>query len=140
MASPEAFAQRMGQIAVGIEDNADRVVRTAALVADQTVVLATPVDTGRARANWIASVNRPVLEAREDSYSKSGAESIARASRVIGTYRRGDQSIHLSNNLPYIGFLNAGSSRQAPINFVQRAVLQAVEAVRRAVLIGRSRE
>ena len=40
------------------------------------------------------------------------------------------KSIHITNNLPYIGSLNDGHSKQAPAGFVQMATLAGLAAVR----------
>ena len=41
-----------------------------------------------------------------------------------------NQSIHITNNLPYIGRLNDGHSAQAPKDFVRIAALAGLAAVR----------
>jgi len=88
----------------------------SAFEADQQLVLATPVRTGRARSNWIASLNIPSDEVREP-LEVSGA--LSQNMPTIATAKLGD-IIYLSNNLPYIGSLNDGSSAQAPPGFVQK--------------------
>lgn len=105
----------------------DDTLRKVALVANQTVIMATPVDTGRARANWQVSIDTEVT-GEVDGTDAQG--SMARNAEVIRGYRNG--SIILQNNVPYIGALNAGSSAQAPSGFVERALQAAANAVRRS--------
>ena len=128
----------MQVLAQRFEGNADKMVRKAALAVDQTVVLATPVDTGRARSNWIVQLGAPaesVIEAYAPGFfGSTGAENaqaaIDQGSAEISGYRGGQGTeIHITNNLPYIGDLNDGWSAQAAANFVQTAIQTAAEAV-----------
>jgi hypothetical protein len=126
----------MAQVGTNVTKNADKVVRKVALAADQAVVMATPVDTGRARANWIAGLNAAPSQVT-DAEDKSGGKAIQQAAGVIAGYDGDkDAEIHITNNLPYIGRLNEGSSYQAPANFVQIAVRRAVGSVKGAKLLG----
>lgn len=93
------------------------------------VVPATPVDTGAARANWRPALNaQPIVPVTRTD--PTGAATVARIATVARQMRAGD-TFYLSNNLPYITALNAGSSPQAPANFVQDAVATAVRTVTR---------
>jgi hypothetical protein len=121
------------------ERNVDRVIREVALIADRELVLQTPVDTGRARSNWIVTIGSPATEvippyspgSKGSSGSENANAAIAQGSLVIAQ-RRSGEDISISNNVPYIGLLNQGSSAQAPAQFVQAAVQRAVVAVRKA--------
>lgn len=115
--------------------NIGKIVRQVAIVADREIVLATPVDTGRARANWIVTIGSPTSSVREPfvegaSEVANTQAAIASGAEAIGRYRLGS-SIFIQNNLPYIGRLNDGYSRQAPANFVQQAIVRAAEIVKR---------
>jgi hypothetical protein len=90
--------------------------RILCLEATKSIVFKTPVDTGRARGNWQASIDSPLHEiaAGED---KNGGKTINKAARVIA----GMKPLHaffLSNNLPYIEALENGHSKQAPAGMV----------------------
>lgn len=98
-----------------------------ALTVDQTVVSSTPVDTGRARGNWQVSLGFPVVE-EQDLVDKAGTVTIAAGAAVIRS-RQSGQTIFISNNVPYIGRLNQGSSSQAPANFVEMAVMDGIRAL-----------
>lgn len=135
MSSPEVFSQRMGTIASKVPGEADKIVRKAALAAAAAVITATPVKTGRARANWLVGLNGPITEPIED-VSPSGGEAISNAAAKISRYTGGiGRSIWLSNNLPYIGRLNEGYSAQAPAHYVETAIRRAVAAVKGAKLL-----
>lgn len=110
-----------------VADNADRLVRRCALAVDAAVVIATPVDTGRARANWQVEIGH-AASGVVNEVDKSGQGAIASGAKVIQAYK-GGSSINLTNNLPYIERLNDGWSAQAPAGFVERAVQIGVNAV-----------
>lgn len=113
-----------------MEPAVDEVLRKVAVVANQTVIMATPVDTGRARANWQVSLGAPVTTELDDT----GAQvALSRNKAVIESYRGGE--LILQNNVPYIGALNAGSSAQAPAGFVEKAIMAAARAVSRQKVI-----
>jgi hypothetical protein len=85
----------------------------------------TPVDTGHARANWIASVSAPsesVVAGAESSGYQQGVAQIA-------AYVLEQGPLWLVNNVPYIRALNYGHSEQAPALFVEAAVDRALAAV-----------
>ena len=81
---------------------------------DRRVVFETPVDTGRARGNWIFSVGTP-SRAKFKSISKGSNES------KIKLLKKPERTF-LSNNLDYIQRLNDGYSKQAARKYVQNAV------------------
>lgn len=139
MAKPQSmasFAKSMQARAGKIPGRADQITRQIALAADRAVVMATPVDTGRARANWQATIGAPATGTVNGAPGKgaSVAAATSQASAVIAGYRSG-QVIFLTNNLPYIVPLNNGHSKQAPANFVESAVESVRRAARRARLI-----
>lgn len=130
MAGLGEFGKRMKRHGENVEKNATVLVRKCALAVDSAVVIATPVDTGRARGNWQVALNAPASGTLEVE-DKSGAGAIAQGSSTIAGHKSGG-SIHITNNLPYIGRLNDGWSAQAPAGFVQKAVLIGVAAIRGA--------
>ena len=142
MASPDAFARRMREMGGNVERNADRLVKQTALAVDQSVVLASPVDTGRFRSNWRVGLGAPVeggIEAH--SPGKDGSTEGANTQGALGraqaeiAQRRTGQAIWISNTLPYGPRLNNGSSSQAPAGFVEAAVRDGVEVIRRSRLL-----
>ncbi len=112
-----------------VETGASQMVRATALIINQVIVNETPVDTGHARANWQIGISEPITS-EIDEEDPSGAATIE---RNAGTIRQAPprKDIILSNNVPYIHKLNEGSSSQAPAQFVQMAVAQAVAAAKK---------
>lgn len=135
MATLREFSVRIKRVAGRVPERADVMTRRVLLACAATVVLRTPVDTGRARANWQAQVGQPAQGTLPEpsSPAQGPAAALARAQAVAAAYR-GEKSLHLTNNLPYISALNRGSSSQAPANFVQAAIAAALQAIRAARL------
>lgn len=128
MASLRQFKRRIDKIAKDLEiESNDNVKRLAAYI-HQTVVLATPVDTGHARANWDLSLHAATTTVRQET-DKSGQSTISRGNRVL-THRKTEETIHITNNVEYIPYLNNGSSAQAPAGFVEKAISAATNAFR----------
>jgi hypothetical protein len=143
MASLGEFAHRIRLRGRDVEKGVNRIVRTVALVVDREVVLGTPVDTGRARSNWIASLGSAVTDVR-DPYSpgnklgigeSNNAEAAMSQAKTIISTRKSGTDVYISNNVDYIGLLNDGSSAQAPAGFVQSAIKRGVNVVVQAEVL-----
>lgn len=130
----DRFIARMNIRAANVPKEVNRVKRLAALAVDQTIVLATPVDTGRARSNWLVSLGQPTSQAidpydpltpgRDPVKIGEGGNAqgaIDQAQQEIAKAVP-EQSIYITNNVPYIKKLNEGWSSQAPAEFVQQAI------------------
>ena len=77
MASLKTFARRIRALGQQVEIGSDRLVRETAVVINQSVVTATPVQFGRARANWQANIGSPITEAI-DELDPTGQRTIIR--------------------------------------------------------------
>lgn len=91
-----------------VVDRVDAVVRKIALDALREIVLATPVDTGRARGNWIVTLDAP---AKHSTLLRDpgGGRAIAEGTDVImGKAGGRDVTIYIINNLVYIRVLEFG--------------------------------
>lgn len=144
MPSLREFSKRITLRGGLVATRADRLTRQVALAADQAVVVGTPVDTGRARSNWIAQIGSRAPSAIEpyapgelgSTKAQNTQAALDQAEGVIRGYMGGKGlAIYISNNVPYIQKLNDGSSAQAPANFVETAVMQAVAVISRGKLL-----
>lgn len=144
MANLDEFSRRMTVIAASVELGAERIVRKCVLTIDQAVVMATPVDTGRARSNWTVSRGSPSTRTRQPYAAGAGLgveeganaqAAINQGASEVAEYKLSDGPIYVSNSLPYIEALNDGHSAQAPAGFVQEAVQVGVQAVRGARIL-----
>jgi hypothetical protein len=113
---------------------ADKVVRKVCLDLMTGVILKTPVDTGRARANWQASIDKPAsgtisFSADAGSSKKAPSASAGSASSIgdgMGAVSQATGRVFwLVNNLPYIYRLEYGAwSKQAPHGMVRTTIAE----------------
>jgi hypothetical protein len=83
------------------------------------VVIKSPVDTGRFRANWVVGNGSPDKTTTEAT-DGSGAATIARAAAEINSIVINGQIIYVTNSLPYGPRLEyEGWSKQAPAGMVR---------------------
>lgn len=81
------------------------------------VIKESPVDTGRFRGNWQASVNTP-LKNEKQARDPSGAGAISNAGSVLQSLDAGE-TFYLTNNVPYAQRLEFGYSKQAPAGMLR---------------------
>ena len=137
-----SFAKQISTFGVKTKEQMDFFVFTICTEITNGIVLKTPVDSGRARANWFPSLDAPsnTVSTRVDptgTTAISAAQGIAKeaAGRVF----------YLSNNLPYIRHLEyglygnpqgsangpktvGGFSKQAPAGMVRTTINEVVRA------------
>jgi HK97 gp10 family phage protein len=136
VADANSFASRIRRYAVNIEANSSAIVKKAAIEISNAVIQATPVDTGRARGSWFANIGGPSNDKLpEGQHGKGGQRMSANAGLI--SRAKDPTAIHITNNLQYMKYLNAGSSRQAPANFVGKAISAGIAAVKGASLLGK---
>ena len=92
----------------------------------------TPIDTGKARSDWLVNTQRPIYRnglsfapgQQGSSAQAVNDEALRQALAVIKKIRRG-QSVFITNAGPYIAKLNSPEtpSIQEPPYFVQRAAI-----------------
>jgi len=94
------------------------------------VVPRTPVLTGHARRNWQVNFGAPTGNELPGVDRNGGATISTGVSRMRTSLTRNPfLPVIIENNVPYIGSLNAGSSRQAPTNFVELSITRAINQV-----------
>jgi len=110
------FTLALSQFAEKAKDRADQVVRQVTLEVSSRIIVRSPVDTGRFRANWRLGVGGPVtgtVEATDKAGDQTtGAIGAALPAKAAGTV------LYLTNNLPYAWRLETGHSKQAPSGMV----------------------
>jgi hypothetical protein len=133
------FAQKTGQ-------KLDRAIVSVCYQISEAIVMGTPVDTGRARGNWIPTVNNPAGSVL-DVTDKAGTMALSKIGAV--TMNAPGNVYYLVNNLPYIRVLeyglygtgpgatektaSTGYSIQAPQGMVRINVQNFKAALRKAV-------
>lgn len=113
--------------------NTGAVVRKIVFDLGARVIMRTPVDTGRARANWMFSLGTPSKETSSDLDKETPANSSGAGSSkakdglnaALATYDPfKNPIIYFTNSVPYIGRLEYGSSKQAPQGMVRLTVAE----------------
>ena len=96
--------------------------RAGALIAEtgaglyESAANATPVRSGRARANWRCSIGSPAYESDENTqFDSSRARSAFQGAKA-------GEILYLTNSVPYIERLENGYSLQAPSGIKDQAV------------------
>ena len=91
---------------------AEAALQSTIVEAHARIVDRTPVDTGRARANWHVVANDPDPPVTTET-DPDGSAAKARAAADAREIKLGDVA-YISNGVPYIELLEHGSSQQAP--------------------------
>lgn len=124
------LAQYLAQLALNSKGLEQRLVRATALYTHGGCVDGTPVNTGKARSNWIVTLGRPwtgvnppfapgVMLGRGETANANATKVMAAA---VITARAPGTSVFITNNAPYIGELNQGKSPQSPPAFIEAAI------------------
>jgi hypothetical protein len=113
----QADLAALGKV-MGIE-SANEVAIILGLQIFKGIVLKTPVDTGRARANWMISEGAPVIAEAANAKPGAAAGSIPAATPPSVSAFKGGSAIFITNSLPYIVPLEYGHSKQAPAGMVR---------------------
>jgi hypothetical protein len=126
-----SFEEQMRRIEINTVRRLDLFGRKIALELFRRVIYKTPVDSGRARANWQVTIGSAASGTVEID-DTNGSATMTRATAASRGFRAGD-IIYLTNNLPYIMKLEEGGypdgpktvggfSRQAPAGMVALTV------------------
>ena len=114
-----------------VPEELTKLVKAIAFEAFARIVFKTPVDTGRARGNWQISIGQPIFDeieldqAQDIALSDIGNEGV-RAAQVLQNLNP-FEVVWISNNVPYIEFLEEGSSRQAPQGMVAETFSELIQ-------------
>ena len=110
---------------------AEKVVKTIVVHTTSNLAASTPKDTTWAAVNWIPSIGQS-FEGTAGTRAEAEAGRIdpqiqAAGLAAVQGYQFGKGLVFITNNVPYIGRLNNGSSKQAPAAFVQMAIARGIE-------------
>jgi hypothetical protein len=130
--NPRAIDLNFAEISRRIGIKAETIQKKLAFDIFADIVANTPIDTGRAMNNWNISVGVHDYSVTSEGGGDGSVQSRkkAKASAELASVKLG-VTIWISNSLPYIQFLNEGSSIQAPANFVENAVVANLNALSR---------
>jgi hypothetical protein len=119
------------KLVIAAQGRIDMVVRKITLDLYTKVIMATPVDTGRARGGWTASTGQPDLTDTQHA-DRSGAATVSNMTGRLSSTPVIGMKIYLTNNVGYIRYLEYGSSMQAPQGMVRIAATQFASVLRAA--------
>ncbi len=121
----EDLSDRLERRADQIDDGLTRVARGVGTFVLTTAAEETPVNTGRARSNWVVSLRAPSRETRGPFApgmrlgirETANLQAVVQAGQtVINSFQaRENSSLWITNNVSYIVELNRGSSPQQPL-------------------------
>lgn len=114
-----------------LDDFIEDVMKKVTVEVTANLIEDTPVDLGWARANWVPQIGEPRTEFVSSPNDITLGPQQRGIAEVITGYKLNRGSIYITNNVPYIGRLNEGSSQQAPVAFVQAAISRGLEKVTR---------
>lgn len=116
------------------EDEITDVIQVIAMTALKGVVLKTPVDTGRARGNWIVTKTQPSNQTFK-KVDKAGGPTIQKGNDQIQAYdHQKHNQIIIQNNLPYANRLENGWSKQAPKGMVALTLNEVMQQFREVII------
>lgn len=117
------FGASISQFSDEAKKNMRLAVGEAAMELTKRVIEKTPVDTGRLRSNWQASVDNPAAGEYQGM-----DEPLTRAMGAIhGSFGR---VFWLSNNLPYAAPIEYGHSKiKAPLGMVRVSVAEVTQII-----------
>lgn len=101
-----------------LEKKLNDIGRAVFIEVSNTVIADSPVDTGRFRGNWQASINYPITNTLDLESSKNRIEDV---NAKVGTMNLRDVG-YLTNNLPYAEPLEYGHSQQRGEGWVRTIV------------------
>ena len=118
------------------------VIRASTLEISASIILRTPVDSGRARNGWYATLDTPSTKIpKKTKASKNinapgpdsnSARAISRATAVISDF--GGNVYYLTNNLPYIRRLEYEAwSTQAPAGMMRVSAAEYAAVLREKI-------
>jgi hypothetical protein len=125
-----SFAKDLDKISLNLKGYAEEMVRGTLFALSSRIIKESPVNTGRFRGNWQASLNAP-KQGKMQRLDKSGAGAINDMSSVVMGLNMG-QTFYLTNNLPYARRLEYGYSKQAPSGMLRINVMRVQSELEKA--------
>ena len=113
-----SFASDMAKFAENAGKSLEATGQGIALSLFTAIIKDTPVDTGRARGNWQATIGTPARGVIDRS---GDAGAIAEVTSESKNFEAGTV-FYLTNSLPYIYGLEYGRSKQSPAGMVRKNV------------------
>lgn len=135
MADLNDLSKTMRRLQRQVVAESERGVKEAAKAVVNHLVYNTAVDTSKAISNWQAKIGSATSGTRDAIFKGSAGSTRqesadaarTRAEGIIDGFKSG-QTIHITNNLPYIEGLNNGTISQQASGFVEGAIVMGKQA------------
>lgn len=131
MAQNDEFRRKFAAFVERAKGNQEQVVRKVAIDLLTSLVMKSPVDTGRFRGNWFMQSGSPSTRTT-GQVDTSGTSTIGLGSVQAFRFKMGD-TIYITNHLPYAKRLEYGWSQQAPGGMVRITISEFDQYLTRAV-------
>ena len=118
-----SFTLSLEKFQIDTKQKAVRAAKKIAMEAFKRVIMRSPVDTGRFRANWGVSIGSPYTGSDQNGSDKSGDTTVMNSATVAAGWNA-KKSIFLMNNLAYAVPLENGHSQQAPAGMVRLTIAE----------------
>ena len=112
-----SFARDLDRFRLKVDAAHSDLARGVALELFRSVIMDSPVDTGRFRGNWQATISAPAAS-DIDRHDKNGSAAINAMSAIVSAWS-GSGVAFLANNLPYAAVLEYGKY-PTPVKFGTR--------------------
>ena len=123
MTTSQTFALDLKKACDKAKGQTELVARKVMLDLFSRVIMKSPVDTGRFRANWNVAYGSPDTSTTE-AKDKSGSASVGKMQKQVISAPMGG-SVFLTNSLPYSMRLEYDSwSKQAPAGMVRLSLVE----------------
>lgn len=141
------FALDISRFVKKAQGNIDLVQKKVMLDMGKRIIMRTPVDTGRARANWMFGISTPkqqtvtTVDKGPTTQDGRGASTTVTkfTSDLLSAGEIKDRSMFLTNSVEYILPLEYGYSQQALGGMVRLTVAEFAGVVKDAVTFTRSK-
>lgn len=120
-----SFSLDIKNFAEKTQQDAHKVKRSVAVTLADLIITRTPVDTGRLRGNWQASISAPA-KGELDTTDQQSDKTLRAA--ITAFAPETDDSYFLANNLPYAQPIEYGWSKQKAPEGMVRVSIKEVQA------------
>ena len=126
-----SFSAQLGEWVGATEEKMDAVFQDVVIEIGESLIMLSPVDTGRFRGNWQLTINSPSRNSL-DTYDKQGYATLEKLVNSANALEMG-QKAYIVNNLIYSIPLEYGHSQQAPSGMVRVTLSRFQQIVNDAV-------
>ena len=130
------FAEQIRHFTDKAEARANHAVKNIIGDIADELIFRTPVDTGRARANWQLGINQINKKVNPNTFDPEGDATSNKLYSLIPQNVLG-LSIYIANSVPYIYDLENGKSRQAPNGMIKLTQIRFKTIVKNSTHVSR---